>query len=82
MESKWALGASVLAVFLFVVYWQVFSHSYSFHEVYVHSQLSYAAVSVTLTVLCGALLGFLADCVTRALGWKIKRVEEADVEFH
>lgn len=79
---KAALKASILAIVVIIVYWQVFSNSSAVRQIYTQSRIGYAALSVTLTATCGALLGFLADCITRALGWEIKRVEEAEVEIH
>jgi hypothetical protein len=77
-----ALKAFILSIIVIIVYWQVFSHSNAVQQIYTQSRFSYAALSVTLTATCGALLGFLADCISRALGWEIKRVEDAEVEIH
>jgi hypothetical protein len=81
-RKKAVLNASVLAIVVIIVYWQVFSHSSAVQQIYTQSRIGYAALSVTLTTTCGALLGFLADCFSRALGWEIKRVEDAEVEIH
>ncbi|MCS4542390.1 MAG: hypothetical protein HY929_08810 [Euryarchaeota archaeon] len=79
-NSKGMITALSLALATIVAYWLAITKVGVIERLFSENKLGYAVLCVSTMAICGTLLGFFADSITNLLGWKIERVEEAEVE--
>lgn len=80
VQAKDLMMTLLFAILTFTAYWLAITKVDLIQQLFGQNRLGYAILCVATMAICGALLGFFADSITSVLGWKIERVEEAEVE--